>query len=301
MVAVTRLLATLVAVAGLLVFPGPASAEIPGSDVMSFRLQASNGYTLQVKTERTQTQVTAWKADRRIESTYFVEGSAAGSAIDADLGPLGRIDVEFEPSGRGILVSPPGRSRGTAGCRIRRRLGTFTGEVVFRGEDGYTTAEATSVPGSIGPSVRGHCGGASASSSATAPASARRRVERVWGVGDAILMSRNYSTAGVGQGGTLLLVSAEHDSAYFSAYRIEIPGPQIAIARRAEVRDSRSSFSYGRTMRSALIRPPAPFAGEATYSERRGHLVGNLTVQFPGLPPQLLTGGDFEASLRPLR
>ena len=291
----------LAAVAGLLAFPGLASAGSAGYEVMSFRLQASNGYTLQVKTERSQTLVSAWKADRRIGSTYFVQGSAAGSAIDADLGLLGRIDVEFEPSGRGILVSPPGRWGGTTGCRIRRRLGTFTGEIAFHGENGYTTAEAASVPGSIGPSARGHCDGASASSSGTAPAAARRQVERVWVVGDATLMSRSSSSAGVGIGATLLLVSADRASAYFSAYRIETPGPQIAISRRAEVRDSRSSFSYRRTMRSALIRPPAPFAGEATYSERRGRLDGSLTVEFPGLPPQSLTGSDFEARLRPVR
>src|SRR5215218_7903288 len=113
--AMTRLLAMLAAVAGLLAFPGPASAGSAGQEVMSFRLQASNGYTLQVKTERTQTLVSAWKADRKIESTYFVQASAAANTIDADLGPLGRIDVEFEPPGREVLVSPPGRSKGTTG------------------------------------------------------------------------------------------------------------------------------------------------------------------------------------------
>lgn len=293
-----RYVTALVTVAGLLLIPSSASAGSPPREAMHFELPASNGYTLQVKTERSQTMVSTWSGNRSVGVTYSLHGSVAGTAIDADLGSLGRVDVKFEPSGREVFVTVP--TRKGPKCQVRRRLGTFTGTISFHGENGYTTAEATSVPGSIGPPASRGCGTVRAASSEAAPALGRRQVERVWTVPNATLMSRSKSHPGAGADATLLLVSADLKAAYFFAYRLEAPGPQLAISRRVEVADIRSSFFYRRTLRSALIHAPAPFAGEATYSARRGRLSGDLTVEFPGLPPQSLTGPGFEAQMHPV-
>jgi len=293
-----RYLTALATVVGLLLIPSSASAGSPTQEAMHFQLPASNGYTLQVKTERSQTIVSAWSGNRNVGATYSLHGSVAGTAIHADLGPLGQVDVEFEPSGREVFVTAP--TRKGPKCQVRRRLGTFTGTISFHGENGYTTAEATSVPGSIGPPASRRCGTVRATSRAAAPALGRRQVERVWTVPDATLMSRSKSSPGVRGDGTLLLAYADLNAAYFSAYRIEVPGPQLAISRKVEVTDIRSSFFYRRTLGSALIHAPAPFAGEATYSARRGRLRGDLTVEFPGLPPQPLTGPGFEAQMHPV-
>lgn len=284
----------LVALALVLLAPARAAAELPGREVLEFRLPASNGYTLQVKAEGGLTHVSAWRGSREFATTYDVGDSVDGSEIDADLGSLGRIQVQFNPSGpvRTVRV-------GNSDCRLPRQLGTFSGTISFRGENDYTSVDAFSAAGVAGPAPRGGCGGATISSAAPS-ALGRRAVERVWAVNDATLMSRSRFSAET-QSSTLLLVSAEGGVTHCYAYRIELAGPRLSIFRRAGVTSARSSFAYTHTLRTATVRPPAPFSGEATFSARRHRLSGDLSVQFPGLPPQPLTGPGFEARIDPTR
>lgn len=268
-----------------------AAAPLP---VMQFSLPAADGYTLQVKTERHQTLVTAFRGSTpESSSTYYVSGSAEPGVIDAELGLLGRIDVHFEPSGVSKMVD---FCQGTR--QILRRLGVFTGTISFRGENGYTAVEASRAPGSIGPPARGRCHGRGRARPATT--SAARRTERIWAVGDATLMNRNTSSPGE-DSLTLLLASAAGTTARYLAYRIELPRPGLAIQRQVEAVGPRAGFSYPHDYRSAVLRPPAPFSGEATFSARRQRLSGDLEVEFPGLPPQTLTDGQFEAKILPVR
>jgi len=261
---------------------------------MEFQLPASNGYTLQVKTEGALTHVSAWRGNREFATTYDVSESVDGPEIDADLGSLGEIHVRFNPSGalRTVRI-------GHSDCRLPRQLGTFTGTISFRGESDYTSVDALSAPGLVGATPRGRCGVATMSSGAP-PARGRRAVERVWAVGDAILMSRSPFSSAT-QSSTLLLVSTYGGRTNCYVSRIELVGPKLAIFRRAGVTGASSTFSYTHTLRAATVAPPAPFAGEATYSARRHRLSGDLSVQFPGLPPQPLTGPSFEAKLDPIR
>jgi hypothetical protein len=277
-----------------LLAPACAAAELPDRQVLQFQLPASNGYTVQVKTEGALAHVSVWRGKREFATTYDVGDSVNGSAIDADLGSLGRIQVSFNPSGRLRTVQA-----GNSDCRLPRQLGTFTGTILFRGENGYSSVSASAASGMAGPAARGGCGGARISSGTPSPRE-RRAVERAWAVNDATL-TNNSPVSQKTPGSTLLLASTEGGVAHYFAYQIELPGPHLSIFRRAGVTTARSTFAYTHTMRAVTIAPPAPFSGEATYSARRHRLSGDLTVQFPGLPPQPLTGPTFKASFRPLR
>lgn len=274
--------------------PAPAGAEAPRPPVLRFQLPASDGYTLQVKTQGALTHVSVWRGDREFATTYDVADSAHGSEIDADLGMLGRIHVQFNPSGLVRMVRI-----GNSNCWVPRELGTFTGTISFQGENDYTSVEAVSVPGLVGTEWRGRCGVPKAASSAPS-ALERRAVERVWAVSDAMLMSRSPFSAETWSS-TMLLVSAEGRAARYLAYRVELAGPKLTIFRRAGAVAARSTFAYIHTLRRATLAPPAPFSGEATYSARRHRLSGDLTVQFPGVPPETLTGPLYEARMRTLR
>jgi hypothetical protein len=290
---VRRLAGIALALIFLVAVPAAAWGDPTTGQVMQFSLAASNGYTLQVKTEGTQSLVSLWRGTREFATTYHVGDTVEGSAIDADLGPRGRIHVQFQPSGRLVTVRA-----GNPECRLPRRLGTFTGTISFRGEEDYAAVDAFSAPGSVGPSPRAGCRGAKISSTSL-PRLERRSIERVWTVSDAILMSRSPSSPKPSSS-TLLLASAEGRTAQCLAYRIEAAGPKLTISRRAGVTGARSGFTYTQSLGSATIAPPEPFSGAATYSARRHRLSGDLAVEFPGLPPQPLTGPTFEARIDPV-
>ncbi len=292
----------LAALAVLLIVPTAAAAN-PDSSVMQFRLPASNGYTMQVKTEGEQTAVSLWRGDPKIRATYYAADSALDGAIDASFGALGHIDVRFQPSEMTELVQIPRGQRPVPGCRqphrLRRRLGTFTGTISFAGEDAYASVAAAQAHGSVGPSARPRCGGGATASSLGVGAY-DRAVEHVWAIGDAILMNRSLASP-ENEDSTLLLASAAKGLTRFGAYRVEIPAPGLAVTREVEVNGPYESFAYDHGLQAATLRPPAPFSGEARFSGRRRRLSGNLTVEFPGLAPQRLTGGDFEARISSIR
>jgi len=266
---------------------------------MQFRLPASGGYTLQVKTEGELTKITLARGHPRVSATYYVSHSAYDSTIEADLGSLGRIDVRFEPSGEFETIQVPRRARDVPGCRVPRRLvrqvGTFSGTIAFHGENGYSAVDAADAWGSLGPSARPRCGGATASSN-RARGPGRRRVERVWVLDNAFLINHSPFSAATNSA-TYFAAMTEAKRARYLVDRVEVPTPTLAITRRVDIAAARPSFSYAGDLRSATVRPPAPFSGEATYSARPNKLSGDLAVQLPGMPAQRLTGGDFETRI----
>jgi hypothetical protein len=274
-----------------------APAGFAAASTMHFGLPASNGYTLHVKTERGMTIVSLRRGG--LSSTYYVSDSAGPEGIAADLGPLGRIDVRFAPSGETKTVHVPRGDHRRPGCRFPRRLvrslGAFTGTISFRGENGFTSVEATQVQGSVGPSARPRCDG-EPTALRLAPAPERRRVENVWLAADTVLAAVDHSSPETASF-TIFFAYASDGDVRYAVDRIESPQPGLMILRSAVVIAPRSTFSHPGDLTSATLRPPAPFSGEATFSARRQRLSGDLAVRFPGTPPQPLTGPEFETRL----
>lgn len=276
-----------------------AAAAAPPS--LHFQLPASNGYTFQVKTQGSRTLVSLWRGGKvaKTSATYYAFGSAGPDTIDADLGAVGRIDVQFVPSGqtRTVTIRPP---RADSDClqpqRVTRELGTFTGTISFHGEDGYSTVEAVAAEGSVGPELTSRCRRHARHPLHEGP----QNVERVSIEENAFLFAHQPDTDATA-GPTLLLVSTSSRRARYFVDKIEVVRPGLSIERGARAIAPRSSFTYEGDLSSATLRPPSPFSGEATYSQKLHQLSGNLTVSLPGIPAQPLTGRDFEAGIDPTR
>lgn len=278
------------------------AAGLAAEPTMHLGLPASNGYTLRVKTEGNQAVVSVWRhrpGGPSLSSTYYATNSAdPEEGIVADLGAAGEIDLRFTPSGQTETIRiPRGKSR-RPGCRypqrITRELGTFAGTIAFHGEHGFATAEATTVPGSIGPSARPRCGGeALLARPAHGALPNPLGPEHVRLLGNAFFAVHSHATREA-PGTTYLLVSTDGEKVLYFAARIELVEEGLATQRTVEVSAPRSSFTYSGDLSSATLRPPAPFSGAGAYSARRELLGGDLAVALPGADPLRLTGRDYD-------
>jgi hypothetical protein len=311
-----KVIGTLVTGAALAILPAGAAAGSVGGESMHFSLPASNGYTLQVKTEGELAKVSLWRSNpvdhasdpasvsraagfgTTLVATYYVSDAASPGAIDADLGALGSIHVNFTPSGQTRTVRLDRRPM-PAGCRaprrLVRRLGRFEGTISFHGEDGFAEVEAVGAAGAAGPSARRLCGSAGAVRS-RAGAPDLPGVERVWVLSDVFLFARNPSTREK-PNATWFLAWTTGVGVRYLAWRFEVVSPGLAIERTATVAGLKAGFSHSGDLSSATLRPPSPFSGEASFSERSGRLSGDLAVELPGSAPEPLTGRAFEARI----
>jgi hypothetical protein len=306
-------IARFAAIALLALVAASVLADPAGASVMQFSLPASNGYRLQVKTEGGQALVslnrsnpvaTATRSGTGFRSgglgtsrvaTYFVSDAVSADAIDADLGPLGEIHVQFTPSGRTRVVHLH-RGAVPAGCRAPRRLlhrlGSFEGTISFHGENGFASVDATRVSGTTGPSARRHCEPTGVASRAGAPVPPH--VEHVWVLTDTVFSARNPSSRAK-PNATWLLAWTTGTGVRYLAQRFEVVRPGLAIQRTVTVAGPKAGFSCSGDLSTATLRPPAPFSGEATYSDRSGRLTGDLAIELPGSGPEPLAGPAFEA------
>lgn len=302
------LLISLVSFAAILLAPGAAAALPLGHATSAeFTVPASNGYTLDVKSEDGQLTVLAFRSaapvahisdadqllpageDDYAAARYFAPTTAGAEAIDASLGALGEIDVAFQPSGQ-TRVTHLDLSDKRKGCnapsRIVRHLGTFSGRISFHGENGYTAVDVTSAAGSIGTSPYRTC--------STKSGSRERKFVFVRAGPDAFLntsdpeahVSFNASTLGPGAG-------------FYASFVEVLPGG-IVVIRTAQAVARGEAFVLNAERHIVTLQPPAPFSGTATYRGGAGgspSWSGSLAVAFPGLTVPL-TGPSFKAQLR---
>ncbi|MGN6258122.1 MAG: hypothetical protein ACTHN3_10300 [Solirubrobacterales bacterium] len=298
------------AAAGPAAASGEAGANIrrsPGESA-AFTLAGSNGYSLYFKSEKGMLTIVASRRRpgqatisptgklvpaRRgatSESTYAVRGvSQDPTQISADLGPAGSVSLAFQPSGkkRVTFVDLGSKSERCIGAaKVTRRLGTFVGTVSFRGENGYTTAEATAVAGTVGTSpfrncttVRGAAGGPGAHNDPV-PAT-----EALFDVG----------------GDASFFAFRDSDAAHFVSLDSEELSPGFFVLRTATAVGRSSLFSYGPSGTWANLEPPAPFSGTGSYRDPNAgppSWKGDLSVEFPGFEQPLSGAGMTKPSLK---
>ena len=290
-----------------LTLPAPVCATAsPTAHVASaeFTVPASNGYTLDVKSERGQLTLLAFRAvspvahiadagsllpageGSYVSATYYARATEGSEAIEADLGALGKVDVAFQPSGQ-TRVAHLSQKGKTADCvfprRIVRHLGTFAGTISFHGENGYTAVDVAAAPGSVGTSPFRNC--------STKPHTVRR--EGVFGQAgpDVFLDTADpaahvfFSASSLGPG-----------SGFYASVVEPLPSGYV-VARTAQAQAS-GALTLDAARHLATLRPPAPFSGEATFRrDASHHWSGSLSVAFPGLTVPL-TGPSFKAQMR---
>jgi opacity protein-like surface antigen len=275
--------------------PGPSAA---------FTLAGSDGYSLYFKSEKGQLTIVASqgrpaqptisnggkllpaRTGSSSESTYVVHGvSRDPSAIEADLGSAGSVSLTFQPSGekKVTMIDLSGKSERCIGAaKVVRRLGSFVGSVSFHGENGYTTAEAVSVPGSVGTSTFRNC-----THLPKRPASGKAASEPAAFI--------------VVDGETPLLAFRDSGRASFAAFESEELEEGLFVFRSATAVGAPSLFSFRPDTPRASLRPPAPVSGTGIYRDSPSApptWSGDLSVSFPGVRQPLTGQGAGKASLK---
>jgi hypothetical protein len=256
---------------------------IPGA----FRLTSSNGYTLYVigmeSREGNSGSVLIFASTKGKGVSYRAPAAVTETSIQADLGELGEISVSFQRTNQATSV-PCGKKT------IRFDSGVYEGKIVFKGEEGYTSAEATSVPGNIDYFLSAVCGEGVISETFVGGGPSRRPP-------GAALFVRNPGL------GPQLSVTKTRAGAAASvdAWTREFTNG-ISIERYASLRVPSGAFTYDRRLRTATMRPPPPFAGSAHFNlgKKAGRRwSGSLTVDLPGRAGLPLTGPSLRATLSP--
>lgn len=296
---------------------------LPGKRIVSqLKFQNRDGYTIRVIALEQTVALSVIHRDggrRPLVTTYFAHGKVTGSSIHASFADRGRIALDFRPSGRQIRASRK------AGCRspskrVIGRFGFFVGELRFRGEGGYTSAEVHRVRGGsidftaliacllgvaphpdlslpratlpigldrLGLSASSHGAAPATSGVPTHPRSGPRPTTLL--ADDKLPLSRTIFASRV----------RGDERARFLALQASSEG-SIGILRLASASAPASAFVSADTLANARVRPPRPFSGEGAFEHGPGNTKtwsGSLAVSFLGAPDVSLTGSPFRTLL----
>lgn len=260
--------------------PGPAP-RAPLPVPYAFRLTASNGYTLYVVGEPSrdhgQSHLLVVASAKGAQVRYEAPATVSETSIQANLGEVGEISVNFQSSGRAAKV-PCGKRT------IRYDPGIWVGTIDFHGEEGYTEVSRTSAPANANLLLGPFCGPGFTSGS-SGPIRGAELFVRNPGLGPELSVYKPRP-------GAAALISA-HLSEYTNGISIERVISQLMPGR---------DFSYDRRLRSATVTPPAPFTGSARFElgvKAGRRWSGDLTVDMPGREAVPLTGPLLRATLSP--
>lgn len=249
-----------------------------------FSLEASHGYEMLVlansRPEYREGEIGVWLLRKDEAALYYAPATVTDTEIRADLGNVGRIAVDFKPTGKGKTAPK---------CMPRKKVsyekGFYEGEIEFHGEEGFADVSATRAPFSFHPAIDLVCGAYTLEEA----------------IGRGFPGARLTARARLPRGGVSLQVNQNRPGA-----RVEIEAEvrerhgRVEIARVSDVTYPATSFRFDPRLRSASLRPPAPFSGSALYrrdAKPSNRWTGSLAVDLPGRSGVSLTGDRFRALL----
>jgi len=267
----------------LLTLTGSVRAAEPLPAPLGFHLRASSGYTLSVVAGQDPKSGAGYALlfarSPHAQVLYETPAVVSTTSIEADLGAVGRIDVDFVPSGQTRTERAD-----CGGPSLTFDSGSYVGEIDFAGEQGYSEAHATSAPGEVKTALSFLClGGPRSEGTGGHSPGARLTVDRQRSPRFSFEAMKNSPTR----------------PARFTASIREVRG-SMRISRLIETTSGSGTFDFDVAEGFAHISPPAPFSGEATYlrpPDRRASWHGGLTVDFPGRPNVRLTGAGTRAGM----
>jgi hypothetical protein len=275
----------MLALALILLLPAAAQGEEDRPPtVTGFHLRASNGYEFIALAGAPPEGGEGWiglfllKGDGHSAVTYAAPAAVMRRTIDADLGKLGRISVTRVPTGRTKTVRwgcKPGKTKRVGAER-------YKGTIEFHGEEGFADVSAGSAPLDPNPCGVGEEGGRPPGK-ALPGARLHAEKERIdeYGFDFNALQNRPDTRTEVGA-------------------EVEEHHGEMEIHRATWTWASADVLRYDRRLRTATVRPPAPFSGRGSFrvgARSRSLWTGNLTVDLPGRSDVPLTGPGFLASL----
>ncbi|HMI81664.1 MAG TPA: hypothetical protein VK480_07740 [Solirubrobacterales bacterium] len=262
-----------------------AQGEADTGGFGSFRLQGTHGYSIVVlansQPQFRHGELLLFVYTPHASAIYFTRATVTATEIEADLGALGEVSLEFQP-GQGTTV----RSH----CNPKRRLplerGAWVGKFEFRGEEGFTRATETRVPASLPPFFDPFCLISAGSGETRGPGLPGARLgARAGHRHHAVSLQANQNRPGA--------------PLYLSASIREQRG-QISIERQVEDVYGGNGFEFDPDLRTARLSPPLPFSGVAIFhrdAKPSNRWTGNLILDFPGHSNVALTGTRFQAHL----
>lgn len=221
-------------------------------------------------------------------TAYVTRGTVTPTRIEGSFGALGDVAVRFRPSGRSVKEDPKG-CRGNSAFEVRR--GTFAGHIRFTGENGYVSVRAHRARGRVRTPRHLRCRGRRS----VGPHPRERSTGRRQGDGRAgMFVERHTPTTSTELFAlqttrlSLLLALAEESHGRMAVfhYVLALVGGRI--------------LTHDDALTSATLRPPRPFHGKGIYSaapDGTKTWSGSLSVAFPGIPRQPLTGAGFDSQL----
>jgi len=245
----------------------------------SFNLQGSNGYRLWVSAYSVRRDGEGWlsiavvgdhggalyRAPARVTGEAARDGTA--TAIKADLGRLGRVDLLLERSG----VESSFRWK-CGGPKETYEPGTYRGIFDFKGEAGYTSANAGEVSLDPMPFFLAYGCGGSGSGEAGGPGLPGARLKGLSFAHDRILTFQVNK-------------NSRHARVVYSASLRE-QYDEVHIYRTIQGKTGPGAFSFDQDLGRATLKPPEPFSGSATLRRDPDSLLadwqGNLKLAFPG-------------------
>jgi len=263
--------------------------EEKGPSLTGFGLQASNGYVLSVLAGASPDGEEGWISlylvrGKRMMVSYAAPATISPTTIDADLGKLGKISVIRVPTGRTRTVRWGCKPGGTKRVEAKR----YEGTIEFHGEEGFAEVSATSAPVAY-------------------PVFCIRNTEDGGASGDKNLSGARLDVEKRRPGRYRLEFDAiQRRPGARTGVKVEVDEHrgEIAIQRSTWTWASAGALSYDRHLRTATVRPPAPFEGYGRFdrNDPGSQWSGNLTVDLPGRSDVPVIGPGFWASLeRPRR
>jgi hypothetical protein len=268
-------------------FAPPSSAEGEEDTGASgtFRLQGSHGFSLLVvafsRPHFKHGEVAVFAFKRRELVIYLAPAKVTPTTIDADFGQVGKLGVEFQPSGPPERVHPSCRRAQS----VTYEPGTWVGTIEIEGEEGFTEVHRDRVKAIASPFIEAGCGGTVIGEAMGSDALGARLVAR-----SASKRSSSFLQANKNHRGARVYLEASIDERRAG----------LTISREVGGYYPPGAFECAPSLQSAVLDPPAPFAGHATFhrnAKPSNRLTGNLTVDFPGRAAVPLTGGHFKAAL----
>jgi len=268
----------------------PATASAAGEEETggfgAFRLQGSHGYDVLVlagsKPSFKHGEVLIFVTGRTSAVLYFAPATVTATTIEADVGSVGRISVVFQPEGEPERIRPSCSEGGSSEVQP----GSWVGTVDLTGEEGFTHAEGTRLKSIVSPFINLVCGGTVGIGEATG--------QRVPG---ARLVARSAAKKN-----SLFLQVNQNRPA--GPVRVEASVEErrhgFVVSREVVHRYPGSAFDFDPKLQSAVLDPPHPFSGHATFkraAKPRNQWTGNLLLDFPGRANVPMTGGRFNVAL----
>jgi hypothetical protein len=254
-----------------------AAAERDRSPLLlsQFSLSGTNGYRVQILTLGGTALLAA--SSGQVQAVYLVPARVAGGRISARFGNLGRVSGGLEVG------------KAAAGECIEKSSAVLRGSISFQGERGYTRVDARTARGQAYSFNFEECEVEAGSSRAARPGpttllqAISRRPGGVAAV-EAVESPR--------RGRTLLRASIEERRGRM----------RIGRAARAWLGGENSLVSSGPGVEPAfaLLRPPKPFSGSATYlglGPGTSTWTGDLSAWLPGRGEVRFAGPSFASSL----